>query len=163
MASEVIATAILIIAGVIAATMVVSSIYSQVYTLDSLIRVNMRIHEDIAKTSIRIVHTSFNKTTDRSYLVVLIKNTGLRSIAQQELTKTDVYLGNETCTILYSYSPSKSLGYWSYTLIDLNSDELWSPGETVIMRVYNKTVLLYPICIKIVLPNGVNHEVSTYG
>lgn len=163
MASEVMATAILIIAGVIAATMVISAIYSQVYTLDSLVRINTRVHEDIAKTSIKIVHISFNKTVDQSYLVVLIKNTGLRSVTQQELTKTDVYLGTEACNMLYLYNPSQSLGGWNYILVDLDSDGLWTPGETVVIRVYNKTQLFYPICVKVVLPNGVSHEVYTYG
>lgn len=164
MASEVITTAILVIAGVIATAIVISSVYSQVYTLNSLIRINTRIHEDIAKTSIRIVHTSFNKTVDNSYLVVLVKNTGLRSIAPQELTKTDVYIGNENCNMLYLYDfSSQSLGSWSYTLIDLNSDGMWNPGETVILRVHNKTSLFYPICVKVVLPNGVDHEVYAYG
>lgn len=163
MASEVVSTAILVIAGVIAATMVISSIYSQVYTLNSLIRINTRVYEDIAKTSIKIVHTSFNKTADQNHFVILAKNIGLRSIARQELSKVDVYLGSKACGMLYSYNPSRPLGGWDYILVDLDSDGLWSPGETVIIRVYNKTQLFYPICVKIVLPNGVSHEVYTYG
>lgn len=159
MASEAISTAILIIAGVIVATAIASAIYSQASLMSSAVRIASRISEDRIKTEVRIVHVAINSSGDGVHLLIFIKNTGSRGIAQEEITKSDIYIGSNTCSNIYFLSnPVQGRPAWSYSIIDVNEDGVWSPGETAILRVFNSTAINPPICTKIVLPNGAGHE-----
>lgn len=159
MASEAVSTAILIIAGVIVATAIVSAIYSQASLMSSAVRIASRISEDRIRTEIRIVHVAVNSSVDSSYLLIFIKNIGSKGIAQEEVIRSDIYIGSETCSSMYLYSPEPIQNRWSFTIADSNGDGVWSPGETLVVRVVNSTAIKPPICTKIVLPNGVGHEV----
>ncbi|MEM0005392.1 MAG: hypothetical protein QXV81_03070 [Ignisphaera sp.] len=158
MASEAVSTAILIVAGVIVATAIVSAIYSQASLMSSAVRIASRISEDRIRTEVRIVHVAVNSSVDGGYLLIFIKNIGSRGIAQEEISKSDIYIGSETCSSMYLYSPEPTQNRWSFTIVDSNGDNVWSPGETLIVRVFNSTAIKPPICTRIVLPNGVGHE-----
>lgn len=158
MVSEAISTAILVVAGVIVATVIASAFYSQIYAVDSFMRIVMKSSEDRVKTNIKIVHASLNTSIDKNYLVIFVKNIGLKTISHQEIMMTDLYIGSGLCNTLLLYDQSNTQGYWEYMLMDLNGDSLWSPSETLIIRIYNTTAFYQPICVKIVLPNGVEHE-----
>jgi hypothetical protein len=54
------------------------------------------------------------------------------------------------------YSNNAELGKWSF--IETTLDNVWSVGETVIVKVYNKTSFSIPTKIVMVLPNGVSSE-----
>ncbi len=160
MASEAISTAILIIAGIIVATAIASTMYSQASLMISAVRIASKISEDRVRTEIKIVHVAINSSENSSHLLIFIKNIGSRGITQEEIIKSDIYIGSDTCSTIYHYSlnPVKSRFSWSYTIIDINGDGVWSPGETIVLRAFNSTAINQPICVKIVLPNGVSHE-----
>jgi len=151
MPSTVISTAIIMIAGVLVASIFAIAIISQVGTIDSTFKSLSRNALDKMKTSIDIVYLTVNDT----YFVVYVKNIGQRSISINELNSTDIYFGNDTKVKLYTYGTSGS-NIWNYT--ETVSDKTWSTGETLIIRIYNSTSIEGPYYIKIVLPNGVSDE-----
>ncbi|RLG76103.1 MAG: hypothetical protein DRO12_04745 [Thermoprotei archaeon] len=151
MVSTSISTAIITVAGVIMASMLAIALLSQVGAVDSALKVVSKNVMERMKTSIDIVQVAQNGT----YFVVYVKNTGSRGISQSELEKTDIYFGQD-CSRLYLYNTS-GLWIWNYSETDV--DGVWSPGETLIVRIYNGSSLGDPpYCIKIVLPNGVSDE-----
>ena len=151
MPSTVISTAIIVIAGVLMASIFAIAVISQVGAIDSTFKSLSRNALDKMKTSIDIVYLTVNDT----YFVVYVKNTGQRSISINELYSTDIYFGNGTKVKLYTYGTS-GLNIWNYT--ETISDNTWGTGETLIIRIYNSTSIEGPYYIKIVLPNGVSDE-----
>lgn len=153
MSAEGVTTALLVIAGIIVASMVIGTILTQYYVMDSVLKVSGRSLEDKLKSEIKIVHG----TPEGNHFVVFVKNVGRKIISLNELSRTDVFFGRE-CEIRYTLQE----GSWSYeeTVID----GLWSIGETLIIRIYNGTsVGNPPYCVKIVLPNGVTAEATLAG
>lgn len=161
MASEAVSTAILIIAGVIVATAIASAIYSQASLMGSAMRTVLKASEDRIRTEVRIVHLAVNSSGGISHLLVFVKNTGSRGVSSAELSRSDMYIGSSTCSDAYLYSsePVGGRPTWSFSIIDVDRDGVWSPGETAVVRIFNSTAINPPICAKIVLPNGVVHEV----
>jgi len=157
MVSESINTMIIVIAGIILASMISVALFTQFGVLDSSMRIIVRNAQEKIQTSISISLVSFNTSeTGAVYIVIYVKNTGARSISSQELSSTDVYLQDSSRTLFLIYNPVNSLGNWNY--IDTDQDNIWSVGETLIIRAYNNTALSLPIKIIIVLPNGVSAE-----
>jgi archaellum component FlaG (FlaF/FlaG flagellin family) len=157
MVSESINTMIIVIAGIILASMISVALFTQFGVLDSSMRIMVRNAQEKIQTSISISLVSFNTSeTGAVYIVIYVKNTGARSISSQELSSTDVYLQDSSRTLFLVYNSVNSLGSWNY--IDTDQDNIWSVGETLIVRAYNNTALSLPIKIIIVLPNGVSAE-----
>ncbi len=150
MVSEGITTAILVVAGIVIAAMIVSTVVSQYYVVDSTVRGASRSLEDRLKTRVEIVHGAL----DGVHFIVFAKNTGKRAIAVKEIESMDVYFGKQ-CETLYRLGT----GYWTWSYEEFSADGVWSIGETLILRIRNGTAVgPPPYCVKIVLPNGVISE-----
>ena len=149
--SAVVSTAILVIAGVLMASIFAVAIISQAGAIDSAFKLASQNALDKMKTSIDIIYLTVNG----SYFVAYVKNVGQKSISASELNMTDVYLGNDTTLKLYVYGRTGT-DIWNYT--ETVDDGVWEPGETIVMRIYNSTALEGPYYIKVVLPNGVSDE-----
>jgi hypothetical protein len=150
MVSEGVTTAILVVAGVVIAAMVVSTIISQYYVVDSTIKGASRGLEDRLKTKVEIVHGA----VEGDHFVVFTKNTGRRAVAVKEIESMDVYFGRR-CETLYKLGT----GPWTWSYEELEGDSVWSIGETLVLRIRNGTTIgPPPYCVKIVLPNGVTSE-----
>jgi hypothetical protein len=150
MVSEGVTTAILVVAGIVIAAMVASTVISQYYMIDSTIRGASRGVEDRLRTRVEVVHGA----VEGDHFVVFVKNTGRRVIAVSEVESADVYFGR-ACETLYRLGSGPRT--WSYE--ELYADGVWSIGETLILRIYNGTAVgPPPYCVKIVLPNGVVSE-----
>lgn len=154
MASESINTMIIVIAGVILAAMTATALFSQFGIIDSMMRVSVKSAENKLQSGLSIVLVSLNTSNGGQYFVIFVKNTGSRSISNAEIERMDVYLRDASTTTFMSYG----IGYnhWSYT--ESQPDNVWSAGETLIVRVYNATVLTPPVHVRVVLPNGVGAE-----
>ena len=151
MPTAVVSTAILVIAGVIMASIFAAALISQTGAIDSAFKSASQNALNKMKTSIDIIYLTVNG----SYFVAYVKNVGQKEISASELNMTDVYLGNDTTLKLYIYGESGT-DIWNYT--ETVSDGVWEPGETIVMKIYNSTALEGPYYIKVVLPNGVSDE-----
>lgn len=150
MVSEGVTTAILVVAGVVLTTLLVSTVLSQYYLVDTAIRGTARSVEDRVKTRIDIVHGAI----EGDHFVIFAKNTGRRVISKTEIERSDLYFG-KSCETLYRLGSGP--GTWSYE--EVEPDGVWSIGETLVIRVYNGTkVGPPPYCVKLILPNGVSGE-----
>jgi archaellum component FlaG (FlaF/FlaG flagellin family) len=150
MVSEGVTTAILVVAGVVVAAMVASTIISQYYIVDSTVRGANRGLEDRLKTRVEVVHGVF----EGDHFIVFAKNTGRRAITVKEVESIDVYFG-KNCETLYRLGSEP----WTWSYEELNGDNIWSVGETLVLRIRNGTTIgPPPYCVKIVLPNGVTSE-----
>jgi archaellin len=165
MVSESINTAIIVIAGLIVASMVSAALLTQIAVLDSSMRIAVRSAQDRLQTSISIVLVSLNTTSIDSqttkYFVIYIKNVGGRSISTQEIQKSDLYLQDSSITLYMLYSQDSKPGRWSY--IEAISNGSWDVGETIIVKAYNSTSLIPPVSIRFVLPNGISSEYRYVG
>lgn len=159
MVSESINTAILIIAGIIVAAMVSAALITQVGVLDSAIRVSVRGAQSRIETSISIVHVALNTSSSGRYFVVYVKNVGGRAISVNDLEKSDVYLSDSVNSRMFVYGGGE--GYWDY--LQTLQDNIWSAGETIVLRVYNSTAFIPPTTVKFVLPNGISAEYTYIG
>jgi archaellum component FlaG (FlaF/FlaG flagellin family) len=155
MVSESISTAIIVIAGVILASIVSVTLLTQVNIVSSSMKIAIRNTEDRLRTQVSITFVSVNTSTTK-YFILFVKNTGSRSISIQELTQSDIYLQDSSNVEMLVYSNNAELGKWSF--IETTLDNVWSVGETVIVKVYNKTSFSIPTKIVMVLPNGVSSE-----
>lgn len=156
MPSTVVTVAILTVAGIIMASTLAVALLSNVGTIDSMFRVLLQNTLNKAKTSIDVVHLTLNTSNNKYYFIIFLKNTGQRSISSTELENTDVYFGDENSVMLYPYGIT-GLGVWNYS--EIKNDGSWSPGETLIIRIYNTTSLPgSTYYVKVVLPNGVSDE-----
>ncbi len=160
MVSESINTAIIVIAGIILASMVSAMLLSQISVIDSSMRLIIKSAQNKISTQISIVLVSINTSTTK-YFVIYAKNTGSRAISQQELAQSDVYLQDSAKTILLLYSSSGGLGKWNYTESVQNG--IWDVGETITIKAFNATSLSIPTRIVFVLPNGVSAEYQYTG
>lgn len=148
-----VSTAIITVAGIVVASMIAVAVISQMGFVDASLRSAARSAAMAIRTSIDIVGAAQNGT----YFVLYVKNTGSVPISAEDLRRTDVYLDSE-CARLYVYNTS---GYWVWNYTETEPDNLWKPGETLVFRVYNGTALGdFPLCARVVLPNGVRDEVE---
>ncbi len=155
MSAEGVTTALLVIAGIIVASMIIGTVLTQYYIMDSTLKVSGKSLEDKLKAEIRIVHG----TPEGNNFVVFAKNVGRRIISLNELNSADVFFGKE-CEVRYVLGAA-SRG-WNYE--ETVSDGVWSIGETLIIKIYNGTsVGNPPYCVKIVLPNGATAESTLAG
>lgn len=162
MVSESIGTAILVIAGIILATMISVALLTQIGVIESTMRVFIKNAQEKLQTQITITLVSLNTSPDGTkYFVIYVKNTGSRAISSQELMATDVYLRDNAVAYLLTYNSSGGLGTWNYS--ETTPDNTWMPGETIIINAFNSTTLSIPTRIMITLPNGVSAEYQYNG
>jgi len=120
MAQNTISTAILIIAGVIAAAALINAAFPSLYNVAGSVTSVSESSSDRAKTDISIVSEGLD---DGGSLHVYVKNTGRLAITAPNLAKTDVYYG--TGSTMYQSQPLQ------YVIRDDNGNNNLDPGETL--------------------------------
>jgi len=157
MASEGINTAILVIAGVLIASLLTVALLSQVSIINNVIAMTSREVRERISTSIDVIYVALNTTNNGDrYIVVFVKNIGGRGIALDEVKKVDVYVYDSNNFQLYTFDELGRPGHWNFT--EVWADNVWSIGETLIIYVYNTTSYLIPFNVRITLPNSVQSE-----
>lgn len=155
MAQNVISTAILIIATVIAVVALINGIFPAVNKASGSVTSISDASSDRMKAEIRIICESANAT---NYTMnVYVKNAGSLEIDPARIAMTDIYFGDgasmERCSRPGSTEPT-----WEYAIMDGDGDGDWDPGET--MNIWIKTVdhdfKHGRQRVKIVLYNGVS-------
>lgn len=127
MAQNSISTAILIIAGVVAAAALINAMLPAVSGMTGSATALSDRSNDRMKTDIRIISEGLDLSVANS-LHVYIKNIGGTKIQDANLQKTDVYFGNAS-----SMSKCKSSGLpsWQYSIQGGDGDTTWEQGETL--------------------------------
>jgi flagellar protein FlaG len=157
MAQNVISTAIIIIAAVIAVVALINGVFPAVYQMSGSMTSVSDASGDRMKTEIKIICESGNQTAGS--LNVYVKNTGDHRLAAAYIGKTDVYFGTgeamEKCG-----SDGSSGATWAWSIEGGNGDASWDPGETldVWLKTANHDFNVPGQHVKIVLYNGVGDE-----
>jgi flagellar protein FlaG len=154
MAQNTITTAILIIAGVIAAAALINAMFPAVYGFSGSVSSVSEASGDQMKTDFTIISEGLDPSVS-STLHVYVKNTGRLIIASSNLAKTDVYFGNGTN--LYKCKYDASSPSWQYSIQDGNGDQHWNPGETldVAISAVNYDFMADRQIVRLVAYNGV--------
>jgi flagellar protein FlaG len=159
MAQNVISTAILIIAAVIAVVALINGVFPSIYQVSGSMTTVSDASNDRMKTEIKIIWESANPT-DHS-LNVYLKNTGDQKIAAANIAKSDVYFGTADAMERCSRDGSSGAA-WTSSFEGGNGDTTWDPGETlnVWIQTASHDFNSPGQRVKIVLYNGVGDEAT---
>ncbi|MGA9141016.1 MAG: hypothetical protein WBZ29_12375 [Methanocella sp.] len=127
MAQEVLSTAILIIAAVIATAAIVNAVYPSLFAAAGSVTTVSDTASNRVLTDMKIAMAS---TDGPETLYVWVKNDGSTKIPETRIAYTDVYFGDHGHMAKASANLSESFR-WTYALDDLDSDDDWGPGETL--------------------------------
>ena len=160
MAQNVISTAILIIAAVIAVVALINGVFPSIYQMSGSMTSVSDASNDRMNTEIKIICESAN-VTDHS-LNVYVKNTGDQKITAQRTGVTDVYFGNGDAMERCSHRGAAG-NRWVYSFEEGNGDAVWDPGETLNIWIITDShdFSLPGQRVKVSLYNGVSDE-ATY-
>jgi flagellar protein FlaG len=159
MAQNVISTAILIIAAVIAVVALINGVFPSIYQMSGSMTTVSDASNDRMKTDIKIICQSANQT-DHS-LNVYLKNTGDQKITGANVARSDVYFGTGDAMERLSYGGSAG-ARWTYSITEGNGDAAWDPGETlnVWLQTASHDFNAPGQRVKVVLYNGVGDDAT---
>lgn len=129
MAKEVITTAILIMASVIAAVAFVNAVLPSVYELSHSYNSVARNMEDQLKTDIEIIFVYPDDEGEGDNVSLWIKNVGSSEIPFTQLKYCDIFLSSSNQFINPDFE-SELDPSWEYVPMTAN-DDMWSRGETI--------------------------------
>jgi flagellar protein FlaG len=159
MAQNVISTAILIIAAVVAVVALINGVFPSIYQMSGSITSVSAASNDRMKTEIKIIYESAN-ATDHS-LNVFVKNTGDQKITSAHIGESDMYYGTgdamERCG-----SDAAAGATWTWSIEEGNGDANWDPGETlnIMLQTASHDFNVPAQRVKVVLYNGVGDEAT---
>jgi flagellar protein FlaG len=159
MAQNVIGTAILIIAGVIAVVALINGVFPSIYQMSGSMTTVSDASNDRMKTEIKIICESGNPLNHS--LNVYLKNTGDQKITAAHIGMSDVYFGTGTAMEKCS-SDGSSGANWTCSIAGGNEDTTWDPGETLNLwlQTTSHDFNAPGQRVKIVLYNGVGDEAT---
>ena len=131
MAKEVIVTAILLIASIVAVVVFVDAIIPSVYDLSSSYSSLADNMGDQFKTAIDIVfiHPDTTETAGNS-VSVWIKNVGSTNIPLSKLRYSDMFLLSSSGCLNPGFE-SNTTPLWDYTVVNGKGGDTWNQGETI--------------------------------
>ncbi|HIQ10924.1 MAG TPA: hypothetical protein EYH26_02980 [Pyrodictium sp.] len=145
MASNVVAEAILVVASVVAASILGAAIISQLLSLAVEFSNIIKAGLSSAEACIVIVYAVYDKGSGLAE--VYAKNVGYTSISLEELT---IYFGNLSVGDIYAVKMG------NLYVEDLeNPNNVWEPGETLILRLHAIVGLDPPYVVKIIAGKAV--------
>jgi flagellar protein FlaG len=128
MASEVISSALLMIATIIAAIALINVVFPSIYGMSGSISMMTDNVNDRMKSDFKIIY----ETTDESYnLTAWLKNTGETQLILSRFNSTDVFYGDINGLMKRALLNSTSGPSWTYTIENDNGNGRWDPGETL--------------------------------
>ncbi|HWR24915.1 MAG TPA: hypothetical protein VN278_01665 [Methanosarcina sp.] len=151
MSKEVIATALLLIASVIAVVAFIGAIIPSVYDLSSSYNSVASTMGDQLKTDIEIIFIY----PEGDHVSVWIKNVGASSIPLSKLQYSDIFIMSPSNYWNPGFG-SNSTPSWSYTLVN-GAGDTWKKGETIKAEVsFNETLPSNNYQISFFLYNGIS-------
>jgi flagellar protein FlaG len=149
MSSETIVTALFLISAVVAAGILINSIFPAIYRTTNTFGSVSHEAEAQLRTDIRIVNTFANATTAKAW----VKNVGSMRISANELDESDIFVG-----AVGNFERIPLAGHYT---IEGDGNSFWDPGETLsIMALSTKLPATRGeyVYFSIVLPNGVKRS-----
>jgi archaeal flagellar protein FlaG len=132
MASEVISSALLMIATIIAAVALINAVFPSIYGMSGSITTMTNNVDDRMKSDIKFIY----ETTDQSNnLTAWIKNTGQTQIIPASFNDTDVFYGDANGVMKRAILNSTSAPGWTYNIENDNGNGRLDPGETLCIHV----------------------------
>lgn len=148
MAQNVISTAILIIAAVMAVVALINGVFPAIGQMSGSVSSVTDQSNDRMNTEIKIICVSANQTLGHT-VDVYVKNTGSAIVKDNRLPDIDVYYGHNDTDMAQAQALASAL-------VTGNGDANWDPGETLLITVsaddYNFTDGQQQI--QVVLANG---------
>ena len=155
MASESISSALFIIAGVIAATILISAVLPAIFSVGNTFSTVAGSTEDRMRTDFKIVNTFASSSTHQSE--IWLKNVGPNPISDYELKRLDVFIGDDDSVKRVSYATSLTDDTYIY---DGTSGD-WSIGETLHLTIQSPSEIHSSnqnVYFSMVTPNGVRRS-----
>lgn len=157
MAQEVISSAILIIAAIIATVAIVNAVYPSLFATAGSVTTVSDTASNRVLTDVKIAMASADGP---GTLYVWVKNDGSTKVPESRIAYTDVYFGDRGHMAKASVNSSEVLR-WTYALDDLNGDGDWGPGETLRITVTDEANTSFTAGdheVKLVLYNAASIE-----
>lgn len=151
--SSIIVEGIILIAAVIASSILATAIVERTNMVNDAIKQSMKQQADSIKAKIVIVYATYDESI--GLFIVYLKNVGKYPI--RAIDKMDIYFGEYGKAELYVYDKDGALspGEWSYMEISESKiSNVLEPGETIKILIYNSTVVNPPYYVKIFTPYG---------
>jgi flagellar protein FlaG len=139
MAKEVIVTAILLIASIIAVVAFVDAVIPSVYDLSNSYSSLADHMGDQFKTAIDIVFIYPNPAGNS--VSVWIKNIGSTDIPLSKLNYSDIFVLSSSNYWNPGFKSNTS-PWWNYTVVNGNGGDSWNRGETIKVSIYFDNVSL---------------------
>ncbi len=154
--SSIVAEGIMLVAVVIASAVFASAIVDRMSQVNEAIKMSMKQQAESMMTKIAIAYATYDDAT--GLFIIYVKNIGKYPILA--INKMNVYFGEYGKAQLYTYDVDGMLspGEWSFIEIDGKKANVWEPGETLEILIYNTTAVSDPCFVKIVTPSGVYAE-----
>ncbi len=128
MASEVISSALLMIATIVATVALINAVIPSIYSMSgSITSVTHNVNEQM-KTDVKFIYETAD---DSNHLTAWVKNTGQTQLALTNFNHTDVFFGDANGVMTRAQLNSTEYPNWSFTLENDNGDGQWDPGETL--------------------------------
>lgn len=159
MAQNVISTAILIIAAVIAAVALINGVFPTIYQMSGSMTTVSDASNDRMRTEIKIICESANQTENS--INVYLKNSGDQKVTAAHIGLSDVYFGTGEAMERCSRDGSSG-ATWAWSIDGGNGDSTWDPGETldIWLKTADHDFNVPGQRVKIVLYNGVGDEAT---
>jgi len=155
--SSVIVEAVFMIASVIAASVFATMLVGKMNEFHDIFALTVKSRIQSIKINIAITYATYDSS--QGCFLIYAKNIGKKIIIA--LPSADLYFGTVGSAKLYTYDRDGlfSPGEWRFEEL-IDSDNYWSPGETIVFKIYNETAIDPPYYVKIVLPEGTYTEES---
>lgn len=149
MSGNVITVALLTIASVVAATIMINSVYPSIGDMAGAFSSSARVTSERIQTDIKII----NEVNNSDLVYVWVKNTGTKKIDLSLVEKTDVFFGKVNSFQFIPYNSSTQPG-WNYTVANGDGDDYWDTYETIKLTINYSTLSSGEYYINIVTYNG---------
>lgn len=128
MASEVISSALLMIATIVATVALINAVIPSIYSMSgSITSVTHSVNEQM-KTDVKFIYET---TDDSNHLTAWVKNTGQTQIPLTNFNRTDVFYGDANGAMARAQLNSTDYPAWTFSLENDNGNGQWDPGETI--------------------------------
>jgi len=168
MSAETFTTAMFLITAVIASGVLINAVFPVVYQMSGTFASSTHESDLRLRTDFKIVTYYANGADNQAE--IWMKNIGTQKIAILDITKSDVFCGDEGNFGRLAYIPYGTLsnGKWTtdFTVAgndyNLNDNEYWDSGET--LHILAKTSLILPsggnIYYQFILPDGIWRSIT---
>jgi flagellar protein FlaG len=128
MAQEVMSSALLMIATIIAAVALINAVFPSIYSMAGSISTTTGTVNDRMKSDIKFIY----ETTDQGHnLTVWLKNTGKTQLVPSSFNNTDIFFGETSSAMTRAVLNASTAPSWTFAIENDDSNGRWDPGETL--------------------------------